>query len=50
MGFETRDVRRFGLARFPYAIIVALVHGVRTVVAVAHANRRPGYWRERLAR
>jgi hypothetical protein len=48
-GFDpSYDVRRFGLARFRYGIIVAVVRGVRTVVAVAHDHRRPGYWRERL--
>jgi toxin ParE1/3/4 len=48
-GFEpSYDVRRFGLARFPYGLIVAMVRGVRTVVAVAHDHRRPGYWRDRL--
>ncbi|MCO5164765.1 MAG: type II toxin-antitoxin system RelE/ParE family toxin [Planctomycetes bacterium] len=34
--------------RFPYRLIfVELEHELR-VVAVAHARRRPGYWRDRL--
>ena len=43
-----RDIRRFVLRRFPYSIVTATVHGRRAVVAVAHASRKPGYWRHRL--
>lgn len=43
-----RDVRRFALRRFPYSIVTALVDSQRAVVAVAHARRRPGYWKDRL--
>ncbi len=32
--------------RFPYGIIL-LLHP-RTVIAVAHLHRKPGYWRKRL--
>ena len=42
-------VRSKGVNDFPYRV-VCLVHRDRLiVVAVAHAKRRPGYWRERLA-
>jgi plasmid stabilization system protein ParE len=40
--------RRFLLARFPYSIVyLAGNDDIVTVVAVAHAKRRPGYWRRR---
>lgn len=42
------EVRLFRTRRFPYSVITAIVAGRRAVVAVAHASRRPGYWRERL--
>lgn len=43
-----RDVRSFAMRRFPYLVVTAIVGGRRAVVAVAHASRRPGYWRDRL--
>ncbi|MCB9658228.1 MAG: type II toxin-antitoxin system RelE/ParE family toxin [Sandaracinaceae bacterium] len=43
-----RDVRRFGLERFPYSVIIGTVSGRRAVLAVAHMSREPGYWRDRL--
>jgi toxin ParE1/3/4 len=42
------EVRRFGFNRFPYSLVVADVRGMFVVVAVAHAKREPGYWRERV--
>ena len=44
----TRHVRRAPLRRFPFAIVYAVVGDTLWVVAVAHARRRPGYWRDRL--
>jgi hypothetical protein len=41
------EVRRLPLRRFPYLVVYVLVP-VPTVVAVAHAHRRPGYWSDRL--
>lgn len=46
-GFQV-DVRRFGIKRFPYAIIVATTNDTPHVVAVAHQKRQP-YWHYRLA-
>lgn len=37
-------VRGFRLRTFRYTLTVATVHGERTVIAVAHQHRRPGYW------
>lgn len=43
-------VRRCALRRFPYALVfVELTEEIR-VLALAHARRRPGYWRSRLRR
>lgn len=38
----------YGLERLPYSVVVALVSGARTVVAIAHMSRTPGYWRGRV--
>lgn len=43
-----RDVRAFRLRKFPYSLILVVVHGERMVYAVAHQRRRPGYWASRL--
>jgi hypothetical protein len=44
-----RRARRYLLARFPYSIVYVVgAGGGITVAAVAHAKRRPGYWRQRV--
>lgn len=49
LGFPARyDVRKFVVNRFRYVVITALVDEQRTVIAVAHTSRAPGYWRDRL--
>jgi len=45
---KEHDVRKFHLAQFSYALVVATVAGRRTIVAVTHHKRREDYWRERL--
>ena len=42
-----RNMRRYVLARFPFAVIYRIEDSGVCVVAVAHAKRRPGYWRRR---
>ena len=43
------EIRRFRLRRFKrYAILMATIQGVPTVLAFEHSSRRPGYWRARL--
>lgn len=43
------DIRRFRLKHFRrYAILLATIHGVPTVLAFEHSSRKPGYWRDRL--
>ena len=41
-------VRRLIVKRFPYAVVFVEEPGAVRVIAVAHARRRPGYWRGRL--
>jgi hypothetical protein len=42
--------RRVRLRRFPYSLYYFVVGSSRVLVlAVAHARRRPGYWRRRLS-
>jgi plasmid stabilization system protein ParE len=44
-----REIRRFRLRRFKrFAILLATIDEVPTVLAFEHSSRRPGYWRDRL--
>ena len=43
-------IRRCRLRRFPYGLIYALDQGDILILAVAHARREPGYWRDRINR
>jgi toxin ParE1/3/4 len=40
-------VRSKGVTGLPYRVVYFVDHDVLTIVAVAHAKRRPGYWRDR---
>jgi plasmid stabilization system protein ParE len=40
--------RRYLLRRFSYSLVYTFDEGKVLVVAVAHASRRPGYWRQRV--
>lgn len=42
------EARRFVVKRFPYLVYVATVRGGPEIIAISHARRRPGYWRDRL--
>lgn len=42
-----RRTRRLVLPRFPYNVVYRLSPAEIVVVAVAHARRRPGYWKHR---
>ena len=42
------DIRSAKVVRFPYRIVYVVVASNIDVVAVAHAKRRPGYWRDGL--
>ena len=39
--------RRYVLLRFPYSLIYRCVKARIQIIAVAHAKRRPGYWKDR---
>lgn len=41
-------IRRCRLRRFPYGLIYALDQSDILILAVAHAHREPGYWRDRI--
>jgi plasmid stabilization system protein ParE len=39
--------RRYLLRRFPFSVVYRCSAAVILVVAIAHAKRKPGYWRRR---
>jgi plasmid stabilization system protein ParE len=43
-------VRRALVPGFPYALVFVVKDGAIHVIAVAHQQRLPGYWRDRLGR
>jgi len=47
---DRNDLRAWPLSRFPFSLVYLLDNDQLVIVAVAHASRRPGYWRDRLAR
>lgn len=50
-GFAARfGARKLILHRFPFSLVVIEYQKTRTVVALAHHRRKPGYWGQRLAR
>jgi len=38
---------RFLLHRFPFSVVYRRVKDIVEVIAVAHARRKPGYWKKR---
>ena len=40
------DIRSAKVERFPYRVVYVVVAGDIDVIAVAHAKRRPAYWRD----
>jgi len=45
-GINQPDVRELPVNSFPYAVIFRREEYRTTVVAIAHARKRPGYWNE----
>jgi len=45
--FHPPDIRSAKLRRFPYRVVYVIVGDDIDVLAVAHAKRRPAYWRAR---
>jgi hypothetical protein len=41
---DDRPYRKCGLSRFPYLIFFSVADTTISVLAVAHAKRKPGYW------
>ena len=41
-------VRSCSVKRFPYSVVFLELPGEIRILALAHARRRPGYWRSRL--
>ena len=41
------EFRRYVLPRFPFTLIYRVREDVAEIIAVAHAKRKPGYWKER---
>jgi plasmid stabilization system protein ParE len=42
-------IRRYRFHRFKrYALVMAVIGEIPTVLAVEHSSRKPGYWRDRL--
>ena len=42
------DIRSAKVKRFPYRVVYVVVAETIDVLAVAHAKRRPAYWRRRV--
>ena len=42
------DIRSAKVPRFPYRVVYLVVGDGMDVIAVAHAKRRPAYWRRRV--
>jgi hypothetical protein len=42
-----KEIRRFPLRRFPFALIYRIDGDRLRILAVAHLRRRPGYWSQR---
>jgi plasmid stabilization system protein ParE len=44
----SHGTRRFLLQRFPFAIVYRELPTTIQVLAIAHARRKPGYWKQRI--
>jgi hypothetical protein len=44
------QVRRFVIPKFGISVIVAMVEGERTIIAIAPGRKTPGYWKNRLGK
>lgn len=42
-----RGKRRYVMRRFPYSVIYGVAGEEMRILAIAHHNRHPGYWRGR---
>jgi plasmid stabilization system protein ParE len=44
----SKNTRRCLAKRFPYGLIYQIHEDMVRIIAVAHLNRRPGYWEKRV--
>jgi len=44
----SKNTRRCLVNRFPYGVIFQFKSGVLRIIAIAHLNRRPNYWKDRV--
>jgi plasmid stabilization system protein ParE len=45
----SHSCRRYLLQKFPYTVVYrGRLYGTVQVIAIAHASRKPGYWKHRL--
>ena len=42
-----RNVRRYLIERFPFAIHYTIEPDILRIIAIAHCSRKPGYWKNR---
>jgi len=47
---ERSGIRVLSIARFPYRIYYRAADAEIVVIAIGHRRRRPGFWRERVAK
>lgn len=45
---DYRQCQRYILRQFPFSVVYKILPSEILVTAVAHANRRPGYWTGRI--
>ncbi|MBI1821974.1 MAG: type II toxin-antitoxin system RelE/ParE family toxin [Nitrospirae bacterium] len=43
----SKNSRRCFVTRFPYGVVYQIKSSALRITAVAHLNRRPGYWKKR---
>jgi toxin ParE1/3/4 len=45
--YKIKEIRRYVMRRFPYSIFYTEFAGFIWIVAIAHAKRKPDYWKKR---
>src|SRR4051794_27837554 len=46
-GTSNREIRRYRLRRFPYALVYEILPAEIVILAFAHDSQAPGYWSSR---
>ncbi|GEM_PF-198664 len=42
------ELRAFWIREFGYTVIIGVIEGAPTIIAVMHHSRKPGHWQDRL--